>query len=60
MNVGKNLLGGIFKRPSLKDLKEKFRWKLGYLPGEDSIKNLDEYFPNPLCIPPKVYPCTRI
>ena len=43
----KNILGGFFKLPELKDVKTKF----GYLPKGEPIKP-KEYFPIPLKVPP--------
>jgi len=50
----KNILGGFFKLPELKDVKTKF----GYLPKGEPIKP-KEYFPSPIIdpqfIPPRIY-----
>lgn len=70
MNVSKNILGGFFKMPSLKDVTSKIRGKLGYLPRDEVNEDLNEisgyagrYPFDPLTDPPKilprVYPCVR-
>jgi len=53
MNVNKDFLGGIFKWPSLKELKDKIRGKFGYLPRDDSIEDHEYY---PLNVPPWILP----
>lgn len=61
MNANKDFLGGRFRRPSLRDLKDKLREKFGYLPRDYPIEN-HEYYPLnvPPQIPPRVYPIPRI
>jgi hypothetical protein len=54
--VERNFLGGIFKWPSLKELKDKIRGKFGYLPRDEQIEN-HEYYPLNVspCILPRIY-----
>jgi hypothetical protein len=54
--TAKDFLGGIFKWPDLRDIKNKIRGKFGYLPRDGTIENPNGYSPRPLVVPPFMPP----
>lgn len=59
-------LGGIFKWPTLNEVREKIRGKFGYSTREEKSEVSVEYVPNPLrdpplpsYIPPRFFPFFR-
>ena len=54
--MNKNFLGGMFKSPSLRNVKNILKEKLGYMPRENVTDYPKEYNPEIIIGPPFIKP----
>jgi len=52
----KDFLGGMFKHPNFKDIKNILKGKLGYMPRENIMEYPNSYRPNPIIDLPFIVP----